>query len=192
MAALPHPGPGNGLLSGGAFPHPGMGNGLAGFVPHPASGNGLLPPEHASLIARVIQGILGGFHGGHMGLAQAGDLFGGGSPHPAIHQIIHGFGPGGAVVGNPTPTGGLLPPAPGHPLSGPVPMPDLPAGTYTGAYAAQGLRTSDPTTAAQLWEHRHPYATSHGEVPHWVIEALTRAIHAQASAPPPVPTNQAQ
>ena len=51
--------------------------------------------------------------------------------------------------------------------------PSLPAGTYTGNYAALGLRTTDPSAAAQLWESRHPDAVNKGNLPSWVSNALS-------------------
>jgi hypothetical protein len=57
-----------------------------------------------------------------------------------------------------------------------VPAPNLPPGTYNGAYAAQGLRTSNPYQAAQLWENRHPAATQDGNTPDWVTQALVKAL----------------
>ena len=56
-------------------------------------------------------------------------------------------------------------------LGGHIPAPHLPAGTYTGAYAAQGLRTTNPAAAAQLWESRHPAQMRAGNVPGWVTNA---------------------
>lgn len=56
------------------------------------------------------------------------------------------------------------------------PAPNLPAGTYTGPYAAQGLRTTDPTAAAQLWESRHPGAVHAGNIPNWVMQAQTQQL----------------
>ena len=66
-----------------------------------------------------------------------------------------------------------------------VPAPNLAPGTYDGAYAAQGLRTSNPFQAAQLWENRHPAQTQSGNAPDWVSQALTAAlggVHPQGGA----------
>lgn len=57
-----------------------------------------------------------------------------------------------------------------------VPAPNLAPGTYQGAYAAQGLRTSNPAQAAQLWEHRHPGQMHQGNIPGWVTDALTQEL----------------
>lgn len=57
-----------------------------------------------------------------------------------------------------------------------VPAPVLPPGTYTGPYAAQGLRTTNPGQAAQLWESRHPGAVGQGNIPPWVMQALTNVL----------------
>ena len=61
-------------------------------------------------------------------------------------------------------------------MNGNVPAPNLPAGTYQGAYAAQGLRTSNPQQAAQLWESRHPAAMRGGNVPPWVMQAMGNSV----------------
>lgn len=123
---------------------------------------------------------------------------GGGLPHPGgnglfssdnalsnLASIIHSILSGGQTGFGLGALSGMHAPGP----------PALPEGTYTGAYAAQGLRTSDPSAAAQLWESRHPYAMSHGHVPNWVTQALLHAIHSAGSAPAapaPVPSYQAQ
>lgn len=57
-----------------------------------------------------------------------------------------------------------------------VPAPNLAPGTYDGAYAAQGLRTSNPQQAAQLWESRHPGAMHSGNIPPWVMQAQTQEL----------------
>src|SRR5690348_2387058 len=57
-------------------------------------------------------------------------------------------------------------------LGGHIQAPSLPAESYTGAYAAQGLRTTNPEAAAQLWESRHPGQVQEGNVPRWVSNAM--------------------
>lgn len=52
------------------------------------------------------------------------------------------------------------------------PAPKLPPGTYAGPYAAQGLRSTNPMQAAQLWESRHPGQVHAGNVPGWVTQGL--------------------
>lgn len=60
-----------------------------------------------------------------------------------------------------------------------VAPPSLPQGTYTGNYAALGLRASNPQEAAQLWESRHPAAMSGGApVPDWVRQQQVKQIQA--------------
>lgn len=133
---------------------------------------GLLGSAHHSFLASIIAHLLGA----------AGAL-------PPSH---------GGFMERAEHVGGQLPSLPTQNAQGLVPSaPDLPAGTYTGAYAAQGLRTSDPAAAAQLWESRHPAAVHHGNIPHWVTQALLHAINSHAPqpktpTPAPAPSYQAQ
>lgn len=67
------------------------------------------------------------------------------------------------------------------------PAPNVPAGTYMGAYAAQGLRTTDPHAAAQLWESRHPAQVHAGNIPGWVTQGMMQPLQNVANGSTPNP-----
>ena len=142
---------------------------------------------HHSFLASVIAHLLGA-----AGVAPHSNFLEPRNSAPVTQPGIHYFGPGGAGTYDPGPAGAEHPSLPAPVVPG---LPDVPPGTYMGNYAAQGLRTSDPVAAAQLWEHRHPGAVQHGQVPGWVAQALLAAVRAhmpQQAAPAPVPSFQAQ
>jgi hypothetical protein len=99
--------------------------------------------------------------------AQLAQVFSAGHPNP-----LAGIDPG-VFSGNPA--GGQD--ASGFAQGFVPPAPQLAPGTYDGNYAAQGLRTTNPAQAAQLWESRHPAQVRSGHIPGWVGDAMGGEAH---------------
>ena len=122
-------------------------------TPPPTYGGGqfgfpLQPPAH------IPGDVSGGFKGNTLPVTGP-DQGVAGSPIPAPVPVPHpgpvtnGINPGGAL---------------GSPYANPF--------QHTGVQAPDLRALGQEQAAAQLWESRHPYAMSHGNVPDWVLNAL--------------------
>lgn len=180
-----------------------FGPGGSGVIGPAPPGVGPVPHPHPS--ANPLAGLIGGQHPIHSTMADAHhgflasiihSLLGGGPA--AFHEPLGGLAPAAAPAGpgpishglQPFPDGELFHNIPATPPPGVTPPP---ANSYNPAlwYRSQG----QPEYAAQLWESRHPYAMSHGNIPHWVTQALLKAIQAHTgnqTQPVPSPAPQLQ